>query len=108
MSSWENNLGVDISKYSIVCAQKPQRNARAPLCITEPPPKSGTEAPGGARPGHPRLKSRSPDWVSVKELELSYHNMDIYQILWFWNSGSLIISVNVEIYQTIWLLRNLN
>ena len=26
-------------------------------------------------------------WVAVKEFNLSYHNMDIYQIIGFWNYG---------------------
>ena len=26
---------------------------------------------------------------AVKELDLSYHNMDIYQIAWFWDYGNL-------------------
>ena len=29
-------------------------------------------------------------WVAVKELNLKYHNMDVYQIVWFLNYGNLI------------------
>ena len=29
-------------------------------------------------------------WVAVEELNLSYHNMDIYQIIWFLDHGNLI------------------
>ena len=29
------------------------------------------------------------EWVAVKELVLSYHHMDIGQIVWFWDYGNL-------------------
>ena len=29
------------------------------------------------------------NWVAAKELNISYHIMDIYQIMWFWDSGNL-------------------
>ena len=30
------------------------------------------------------------NWVAVKELNLSYHNMDIYQMIWFRNCGNFV------------------
>ena len=29
-------------------------------------------------------------WVAVEELSLSYHNMQIYEIIWFWKYGNLV------------------
>ena len=42
-------------------------------------------------PGHETSESGSETcWLAVKERNLSYHNMDIYQILWLLDYGNLL------------------
>ena len=41
------------------------------------------ESLGNAGPGRPRY------WAAVKELDLGYHDMDIYRLVWFLDHGHL-------------------
>ena len=52
------------------------------LCESSPLAKSGDRH---------RILSQY-NCLAVKELKLSYHNMDTYQIIWFLDSGNLTIS----------------